>query len=193
MQDVAVDTQYMRGINAAAVLNVLRAAGQLSVSELADTTGLSRQAVTRALAGLEASGLVVFRAPETSVARSGRPAQSVEFNAGAGYVLGVSVHPGGLRVALSDLRGAFVARRDFDLPAGAAVHETTVDAVRTVIGEAGLDRAQVWAACIGVPGIVDADSGRDQAELQHVLDPSAPASPPPSRPSSTARSTSTTT
>jgi predicted NBD/HSP70 family sugar kinase len=149
----------MRAINAAAVLGVLRGADQLSVSELADGTGLSRQAVTRALGGLEGSGLVTFRAPETTVARSGRPAQFVEFNAGAGYLIGVSVHPASIRVAIADLRGAFVTRREFPLPAEADVVATTRDAVGSTLGDAGIETSQVWAACIGVPGIVDADTG----------------------------------
>ena len=90
MQNVAVDTQYMRGINALAVLNVLRDAGPLSVSELSDRTGLSRQAVSRALAGLEHSDLVLLSAPDGSGARSGRPAQVRRVQRAGGIMCWVS-------------------------------------------------------------------------------------------------------
>jgi predicted NBD/HSP70 family sugar kinase len=159
MQNVAVDTQYMRGINASAVLGVLRDADSLSVAEVADRTGLSRQAVTRALAGLEGSGLVRFRAPDPSAVRSGRPAQSVEFDPRAGYILGVSVTPASVSVALADLRGAFVARTTRELRPETAVLDAMVAAASAVLSEAGAEPSDVWAACVGVPGIVDTATG----------------------------------
>lgn len=159
MQNVAVDTQFMRGINASAVLNVLREEDPLSVSEISDRTGLSRQAVTRALAGLETSHLIRFRAPEPGAIRSGRPAQSVEFNARAGFVLGVSVTPAAVSVALADLRGEFVTRHTRELDAGLDAAGAMITAAQAALDEVGASPRDVWAACVGVPGIVDADTG----------------------------------
>lgn len=159
MQNVAVDTQFMRGINSSAVLSVLRDADQLSVSEISDRTGLSRQAVTRSLAGLEASDLIRFRAPDPTAPRSGRPAQSVEFNAAAGHVLGVSVTPTLVSVALADLRGSFVARHTRELAAGTGVGDAMIAAAQAALDEVGVETDRVWAGCIGVPGIVDAETG----------------------------------
>jgi predicted NBD/HSP70 family sugar kinase len=159
VQNVAVDTQFMRGINASAVLSVLREAGQVSVAELAVRTGLSRQAVTRALGNLEAAGLVSFHAPDATGTRSGRPAQSVAFNPRAGMVLGISLSPDAVRVALADLSGEIIERDERGLDPRGDVSGQVEPAVRALLTRAGLTTSQVWAACAGVPGIVDVDSG----------------------------------
>lgn len=159
MQNVAVDTQYMRGINASAVLSVLRDSGPLSVSAISDRTGLSRQAVSRALAGLEASDLVRFRAPDPTEVRSGRPAQYVEFNPHAGYVMGVSVTPTSVCVALADLRGTFLTRHEQAFEPGFGVHDAMTTVARAAMRDAGIDATDIWGACVGVPGIVDTETG----------------------------------
>lgn len=155
---VAAGTRYMREVNTTAVLTLLRAVEHTSAPELARRTGLSRQAVSRALADLGEAGLVEFLAPVRSGTGSGRPAQRVRFRAEAGHVVGASVTPEGIRVGLADLSGAVVAAHAVPLPG--AVAGALTDAVRRVLTEAGLGADGVWHASMGVPGIVDPTTGR---------------------------------
>ena len=162
---VAAGTRYMREVNTTAVLTLLRAVEHSSAPELARRTGLSRQAVSRALTDLGEAGLVEFLAPVRSGTGSGRPAQRVRFRAEAGHVVGASVTPEGIRVGLADLSGAVVAARAVPLPGfeargSEAVAGALTDAVRRVLTEAGLGAGGVWHASMGVPGIVDPATGR---------------------------------
>jgi predicted NBD/HSP70 family sugar kinase len=159
---VAVGTQFMREVNSAAILRQLRGEPSLSVSALAEAVGLSRQAVSRSLAALAAEGLVEFGAPDRQAARAGRPAQRVRFRAEAGYVLGLSISPQDLRVAVSDLAGAVSARDVVQLNAE-LTGESAVAALATTaeraLETAGVSMDDVWFASVGAPGIVDPAAG----------------------------------
>ncbi|SEF11430.1 ROK family transcriptional regulator [Jiangella alba] len=156
---VAVDTQIMRGINAAAVLTVLRDASPLGVSTIAKRTGLSRQAVTRAIAGLEQLGLAEFRAPDPQATRAGRPAQSVVFRGDAAVVVGVAIAPDVVTVATADLAGELLDRRDLPLTEPSSVRDQVGAGIRAALDELSVPRERVWAASVAVPGIVDVATG----------------------------------
>ncbi|MFG1975347.1 ROK family protein [Nonomuraea fuscirosea] len=165
-QVVAAGTQFMREVNSVAVVRRLRTADRMSVSALAKAVGLSRQAVTRSLNALAAEGLVEFGPVDRDSTRAGRPAQLVRFRAEAGHVLGVSISPQDVRVAVADLSGAVTATDAVQLAAGlggAEVVETllsTVDGtLRTAGVTAGITAGGLWFASVGTPGIVDPAAG----------------------------------
>lgn len=159
---VAVGTQLMREINAAAILRTLRAESSLSVSALAEAVGLSRQAVTRSLNALVAEGLVEFGPVERGGKRAGRPAQTVRFRAEAGYVLGLFISPQNVRAAVADLAGdiaaAQVVQLEPDLGGEAAV-DALVATVADTLTAAGVAVEDVWFASVAAPGIVDPVAG----------------------------------
>lgn len=159
---VAVGTELMRGINADAVLRQLRAETSMTVSALAKKVGLSRQAVTRSLVALEAEGLVEFSAPQRDSAKVGRPAQRVRFRAELGYLLGLSISPQDVRVAVSDLTGTIIATDTVQLGAGTSGAdgvEALIGTAQRTLAEAGIATSDVWFAAVGAPGIVDLDAG----------------------------------
>lgn len=163
MEDlVAAGTQFMREVNAAAILRRLRTETSMSVSALAKAVGLSRQAVTRSLNALVEEGLVEFGSLDRDSTRAGRPAQLVRFRAEAGYVLGLSISPQDLRVAVSDLAGTVAATDVVQLGAGVggaeAVEALLATAERTLTS-AGVTAGDVWFASVGTPGIVDPEAG----------------------------------
>ncbi|PRX62298.1 putative NBD/HSP70 family sugar kinase [Nonomuraea fuscirosea] len=165
-QVVAAGTQFMREVNSVAVVRRLRTEDRMSVSALAKAVGLSRQAVTRSLNALAAEGLVEFGPVDRDSTRAGRPAQLVRFRAEAGHVLGVSISPQDVRVAVADLSGAVTATDAVQLAAGlggAEVVETllsTVDGtLRTAGVAAGITAGGLWFASVGTPGIVDPAAG----------------------------------
>lgn len=155
---IAADTQIMRGINTAAVLSALRQGDTHSVTALSRSTGLSRQAVTRALANLENLGLAEIAAPEPGSRTFGRPAQTVRFRAEAGYVLGIALAPGELRLALADLSGRLVADRRLSVDAASPL-DTLSSSVADLLRISGIRADEIWAATAGAPGIVDPTSG----------------------------------
>ncbi|MFI7124362.1 ROK family protein [Nonomuraea sp. NPDC050153] len=161
-QVVAAGTQFMREVNAAAVLRKLRAETSMSVSALAKAVGLSRQAVTRSLNALVAEGLVEFGPLDRDSTRAGRPAQLVRFRAEAGHVLGLSISPQDVRVALADLAGTVTASGAEQIGAGSGgdqVVETLLSTVERALHATGLTTGDLWFASVGTPGIVDPAAG----------------------------------
>ncbi|HUR08378.1 MAG TPA: ROK family transcriptional regulator [Nonomuraea sp.] len=161
-QVVAVGTQFMREVNAGAILRRLRTETSMSVSALAKAVGLSRQAVTRSLNALVAEGLVEYGSLDRDSSRAGRPAQLVRFRAEAGYVLGLSISPQDLRMAVSDLAGTVVATDAVQLGGGAngeQVVETLLSTVARTLDSAGITTGDLWFASVGTPGIVDPATG----------------------------------
>ncbi|MFI5530105.1 ROK family protein [Kitasatospora sp. NPDC051853] len=170
----ATGPHVLRAMNADAVLAALRAAETpaVSVTALATATGLSRPAVTRALAALAEGGLVesVTAAPEAAAA-PGRPAQHVRFRAEAGHVAGIDIGPHKVLVVIADLAGGPRAERrvtvgqDID---GPGLFETVRTALTAAVAEAGIAPADLRAVSVGTPGIVD----RERGEI--LLAPSIP-------------------
>lgn len=161
-QLVAVGTTFMREVNAAAILRQLRTEPSMSVSVLAKAVGLSRQAVTRSLNALVEEGLVEFGSLDRDSTRAGRPAQLVRFRAEAGYVLGLSISPQDLRVAVSDLAGTVAASDVVRLSAelsGDQVADTIVATVGRTLDAAGISPGDLWFASAGTAGIVDPATG----------------------------------
>ncbi|MEU8403130.1 ROK family transcriptional regulator [Nonomuraea sp. NPDC048892] len=173
-QVVAAGTQFMREVNSVAVVRRLRTEGRMSVSALAKAVGLSRQAVTRSLNALAAEGLVEFGPVDRDSTRAGRPAQLVRFRAEAGHVLGVSISPQDVRVAVADLAGAVTAADAVQLGArlgGEEVVETLLSTVDRTLRTAGIAAGTtaettaettaggLWFASVGTPGIVDPAAG----------------------------------
>lgn len=159
---VAVNLRFMREVNTAAVLTSLRELDPVSVGGLAESTGLSRQAVARVLDELQRSGLVEVLPPDRSERASGRPAQQVRFRAEAGYVVGALIDPQVIHLAVADLRGSVVATSRAALetaPQDQHVLDLLVGETRALLDGAGISIADVWSATVGAPGIVDTETG----------------------------------
>ncbi|NEA53229.1 ROK family transcriptional regulator [Streptomyces sp. SID13666] len=169
----ATGPHVLRRINGQAVLTALRqaAGGTARVSELAAATGLSRPAVTRALADLGNDGLVgpLDDGPGTGTGtgsgeegRPGRPARRVRFRSEMGHVAGVDIGPHKVLVLIADLSGEILTTHRATVPPGAdapqlvaLVREGLTEAAR----RAGLEPTDLWAVCAGTPGIVDRERG----------------------------------
>ncbi|MEV6521023.1 ROK family transcriptional regulator [Longispora sp. NPDC051575] len=167
----ATGPHVLRQINVAAVLTALRQAERAvaRVADLMTTTGLSRPAVTRALADLRDADLVELVADETT--RIGRPAQRARFRAELGHVAGVDVGPHKILVKIADLAGEVLTTHRIATPpaaTGPEVFDLVTAGLDQAVAAAGLTHADLWAVCVGTPGIVDRDHG------EVVLAPSIP-------------------
>jgi predicted NBD/HSP70 family sugar kinase len=152
--------RLLRAINERAVLERLRAGGAASRTELAAATGVSKPTVGQALANLERAGLV--RPAGQRVGERGRSALLYELDPTAAYVAGVDVGRSWVRVAVADLAGEVVGRRDERnraRSAGALV-ERVRSLAHDVVGEAGIAWGDVVHTVVGSPGVLDPETGR---------------------------------
>ncbi|WP_069167000.1 ROK family transcriptional regulator [Nocardia altamirensis] len=152
--------QLLRTMNERLLLDYLRVSGPASRGELAKASGLSKPTVSAALSGLEQAGLV-----QLVGSLSGRPGPTTalyDVNVRAGVVAGIDIGRHWIRLAVADLRGEFIARRDVRNTARSA--PDLVRRVRTLADEvadsAGIDWTAVHYAVIGSPGVLNADTGR---------------------------------
>ncbi|MER7845498.1 ROK family protein [Kitasatospora sp. NPDC096077] len=147
--------QRLRSNNEWLLLELLRTGGGSSRAQLARDTGLSKPTVSAALAELEQAGLV--REAGRVAPERGRTAVLYEVDPRAGHVLGVDIGRARLRVAVADLAGTVVARRDVANRGrtAEAVADAVVAAAHEAIAEAGLASADIVHAVIGTPGVWD--------------------------------------
>ena len=92
------------------MLELIRTAGSVSRAEVARRSGLSKPTVSQALTGLLDSRLVREVGRESG--RKGPGAVLFELNPESGWVVGLDVGRNWVRVALADITGRIVARRD---------------------------------------------------------------------------------
>ncbi|WP_194891906.1 ROK family transcriptional regulator [Catenulispora pinisilvae] len=159
---VATGPHVLRRINISAVLGALRAAEDATarVSDLMAATGLSRPAVTRALAALGRAGVVAFLDAEPTAL--GRPAARARFRAELGHVAGIDIGPRTMTVAIADLSGAVRAHRRLATPpqpTGPRLVELMRSGLEELAQEAGVPVGSLWAVGLGTPGIVDHERG----------------------------------
>lgn len=147
--------QRLRSNNEWLLLELLRTGGGSSRAQLARDTGLSKPTVSAALAELERAGLV--REAGRLAPERGRTAVLYEVDPTAGHVLGVDIGRARLRVAVADLAGTVVARRDVANRGRSAnaVADAVVAAAHEAIAEAGPAAGDIVHAVIGTPGVWD--------------------------------------
>jgi predicted NBD/HSP70 family sugar kinase len=151
----------MRHMNAALVLDALRGAGPLAVTDLVARTRLSRPTVDAVADDLVRLGWLAEVDPET-VPRRGRPARRLAFRADAGYVAGVDIGEYKVRTAVADLTGRVVAERRHDFAAEDTGRKRLSAVRRTLAGaidEAGIDLPELLATTVGCTGGMDTATG----------------------------------
>ncbi|SHN29685.1 ROK family transcriptional regulator [Cryptosporangium aurantiacum] len=151
----------LRQINFGAVLRAVREHSPARVADLMQATGLSRPAVTRAVAELRDAGLVAD-VDETAQVSMGRPAQWIRFRAEVGHVVGVDVGSHKVIAMVADLAGRVVASRQVTIgegATGARLLQSVRDTIVEALAKADLTGEDVWAIVVGTPGIVEETSG----------------------------------
>src|SRR3954466_6333470 len=152
--------RLLRAINERTLLDHLTSRGPSSRAQLARETGLSKPTVSQALANLERAGLV-RELGRVSPAR-GRTAVLYGPDPTAAYVVGIDIGRSWLRVAVADMAGRIVERRDERNRArsAASLVNGVHDVAQAVVGAAGVTWPQVAHTVVGGPGVYDPDSGR---------------------------------
>ncbi|MGH3095903.1 MAG: ROK family transcriptional regulator [Streptosporangiales bacterium] len=148
-------TSVVRVMNERVVFDRIRDIGPVSRPQLADETGLSKPTVSLALADLERVGLV--RPVGQRTGNAGRAPQLYAIRPEAGWVVAIDVGRSWLRLALANLAGEVVLRRDERnraRSAGALVTRLT-ETARALATDAGIEYGEVTYTVVGSPGVYD--------------------------------------
>jgi predicted NBD/HSP70 family sugar kinase len=160
----------LRRINSALILEVIRARGPLSRTEIARATGLSKPTVNDVVGLLlEATYVRQSLAPDGDGGRRprrpGPRARLMTFRADLGHVLGLDIGADKALAVVADLSGRILARERRPIShkarAGQRVllHELE-GAGEAALATAGVDPASLRAVGVGTPGVVDPSTGR---------------------------------
>ena len=151
----------MRAINRSKILETIRTIGMISRIDIARTTGLSQALVTGLTADLIKEGLILEK--QSGEYEGGRPPMLLALNPEGAFVVGVNLSVTELSVVIVNFEGVVVASHAQPLaPTRHSVSEIAVSVVRAVqacIWEANFAKEQVSGVGIGLPGLVDPDSG----------------------------------
>lgn len=143
---------------------VRRAPDGISQAEIAEASGLSRQAVSQIVRRLKDAG--VLEVSGTAALARGKPRTLLRVVPSARHAGGIHVDPTGIAIVIADINGDVVARRDLGPPSGDAgqggAHDLAriVDALEDLVSEAKLDAvSQLTGVGVAAPGGLDADRG----------------------------------
>ena len=160
MTRAAAIPPLLKDLNERTVLETIRAGAPISRAEISRRAGISKPTVSLALQSLLEAGLVQETEPDP-----GRPTYGAVFFdlvPEAALVLGLDLGARFLRGAICDLRGEIRARQDVELDgadADAAIE--AIGVLRDSLAEScGLSAELIDGAVVGVPGVVDADTGQ---------------------------------
>jgi predicted NBD/HSP70 family sugar kinase len=149
----------LKQLNERSVLEAIRAGAPISRAQISRRAGISKPTVSLALQSLLDAGLV----READHDPDGPHYGAVFFEPvpDAALVLGLDLGARFLRGAICDLGGAVRARQDVEL--GTVDVAAALDAVaslrRSLVDAAGAEDDALDGAVVGVPGVVDAESG----------------------------------
>jgi predicted NBD/HSP70 family sugar kinase len=151
----------MRVINRSKLLEAIRTVGMISRIDLARTTGLSQSLITGLTADLIQEGLIIEK--QSGIYKGGRRPILLALNPEGAFVVGVNLTIGEISVVIVNFEGTVVVSNT--LPVSKSHHsppeiaDSVASAVQACIWEANFARDQIKGVGIGVPGLVNADSG----------------------------------
>lgn len=148
----------VRDYNRALILDLVRRSGPISRRELMRRSSLSRAAVFDIADTLREEGLVIEATATES--GSGRTPMLLSINPDAGLVIGVEIGVGHSLVALFNLTGRIVARRDVD-HSSISVKQVVADvsgAIQDLLASAPQNKS-VHGVGVATSGLLDVEQG----------------------------------
>lgn len=156
----AATPPLLRSLNERQVLEAIRSGAPISRAEISRSTGISKPTVSLALQTLLDAGLV--RSTEPGPDRLSYGAVFFESVPEAALVVGLDLGAHFLRGAICDLDGRIRARQDVEvcgMDADGAIEAVGV-LYRDLVEASGLERDLVDGVVLGVPGVVETETGR---------------------------------
>lgn len=158
-QPQPLNQKTVRVGNAWRVLEYVRTSGPTSRAKVAAETGLTVTTVHRLVADLRRRRLL-GNGTTAEYGGVGRPAETFQFNAGVGHVVGIDVGNETTRAGLANLDGRIIAD---DLRPTAEIAADLPGGLEAVVGRlqrsAGVQSGSLVALSVGVPGVIDLAGG----------------------------------
>ncbi|MGW0484931.1 ROK family protein [Nonomuraea sp. NPDC003214] len=152
------DLSRLRQLNSLTAIRALRETGPLTLSALAERTGISRPSTKEVVDELSSLGWVEEVPP--SPGTMGRPARRYRFRAENGHLVGVDIGGHNVRAALSDLDGRVLAETRQPVEPDAPLDERLAAIERAVSGCLTLSRRtpdDLWVLAAGTTGAISPD------------------------------------
>ena len=152
---------WLRHRNRQRVIETLRMQGQISQAAIAKSTGLSRTTVSSLIAELKGAGLVSDVEPK-AMPNGGRPAVQLVLKAPPEFVGGIDFGHSHIQIAVGDQAHNVLGERRCELDVNhhaVAALDAAAGMFGEVLNQLGVDRKQVTAVGIGIPGPVDRARG----------------------------------
>lgn len=147
----------MLEVNEFLVLDFVRERGRTSRPEIGRALDLSPASVSRIVGRLLQTGLVVEEGRSPS--DGGRPAGVVSFNRRAGAVIALDLGAASCHGVLADLAGDVLYEQTRPTREHGAAFPTLLAAIDDLTGEAARQDVPVKALAVGVPAILDPETG----------------------------------
>lgn len=151
----------MRVINRSKILEIIRTVGMISRIDLARASGLSQSLITGLTADLIKEGLIIEK--QSGKYQGGRRPMLLALNPEGAFVVGVNLSMSEISVVIVNFEGTVVASKKQRLTpthhSAAEITDSVVGAVQACIWEANFAREQIKGVGIGIPGLVNPDSG----------------------------------
>jgi len=145
--------KLMQKLNTSLILQIIQEKGPISRTELAKLTHLSNPAVSALIAPLLKDGIV--KEVGTATSTGGRPRRLLQFNARAGFLVGVDAGGTKMAGAIVDLAGNILQRETRPSTPGEPSVKALFDLIESLMRSFGAPREELRGIGLGIPGVTD--------------------------------------
>ena len=157
-----VKPKSLQDKNRRLILSIVRSMESITMPELSARIGLSKTTVSKIIATLLEKRFIVSAGKGESSDEGGKRPELFRFNAERAYAVGVHIAPTRISVALADLSGAIIDRKNQDIRENEAldfVVGAIAKSVRGLLVENGLRPESLIGVAVGAHGITDIEKG----------------------------------
>ncbi len=155
--------KHTKQINRKVILNILRNSGELSIAELSKRVNLSKPTLITIMNYYLEKKLVVITGKGSSTEEGGKKPNIYEFNADAGYAVGMTLSANKLSAVITDLKSNILDKISITLEADErfdSVLKKIIDLYNNLIKNANIDRKKIVGLAIGAYGITNFAEGK---------------------------------
>ncbi len=157
-----VKPKSLQDKNRRLILSIVRSMESITMPELSERIGLSKTTVSKIIATLLEKRFIVSAGKGESSDEGGKRPELFRFNAERAYAMGVHIAPTRISVALADLSGTIIDRKNQDIRENEAL-DFVVGAIakstRALLVENGLRPEALIGVAVGAHGITDIEKG----------------------------------
>lgn len=155
----SANLQLVKQNNRTLLFRLIYAKEPISRAELAQMTGLSPTTVSSLVDELIADNMVEIVGTAKTVT-SGRKPVMLRVNQRGGYMIGIELTPEGYRMAAYDLRMTPAAQTERQVENYSFIGKEIVSGIEELLSNLDADESRLNGVCIGVPGVLDNETGR---------------------------------